>query len=270
MAFHDRMIAVAGVEAQIMSDSERENEGTDGTDARQREFRTTNWNLVLTASDPRGEGAEAALESLCRDYWFPLYAFVRRRGHAPSQAEDLTQGFFEHLLESNALVRASPERGRFRTFLLKSIQNFLANEWDRAHRQKRGGTRELIWWDGLEPEERFALEPMQEGSPELLFDRHWAQALMESAMNRLRTEAERDDDASRFELLKVFLTHSESMPSYAEIGSRLQLGENAVKSAIFRLRRRFALLVRDEIGKTVQAPSDVEEELRHLFAASSA
>jgi len=223
--------------------------------------------MVRAANDPGTDGVHA-LETICRDYWFPLYAFVRRSGYEASQAEDLTQGFFEALLSSRGLGQASEHRGRFRTFLMASLKNFLANEWDRRQRQKRGGGTEFIWWDGLEPEERFALEPVQESAPETLFDRQWANALLAKTIKRLRAEVERDDSGTRFDRLKVFLTNPDAAPSYAEVGAQLGLGENAVKSAIFRLRRRFALLIRDEIGKTVQDPTAVDDELRYLFAVS--
>jgi len=235
-----------------------------------REFRTTNWDQIRAAGTSGAIGM-SALEAVCRNYWFPLYAFVRRQGYDPSRAEDLTQGFFESLLSSGGIEQASPDRGRFRTFLMASLKNYLANEWDRDHRQKRGGGREFIWWDGLEPEERFAMEPILDAHSEKVFDRQWAEALIANVMKRLRNEVEFDDHAAtRFDRLKVFLIQPDAAPPYSEIGAELHLGENAVKSAIFRLRRRFAVLIRDEISKTVRQPVEVEEELRYLLAASVA
>jgi DNA-directed RNA polymerase specialized sigma24 family protein len=235
-----------------------------------RDFRTTNWEQVRAAADVETHGM-FALETLCRDYWFPLYSFVRRSGHEPSRAEDLTQGFFLYLLSSGGLEHASQARGRFRSFLMGALKNYLANEWDRDQCLKRGGGKEFIWWDAIEPERRFALEPAFEGSPDALFDRQWADALLGKVMQRLRKESGPDAHTiARFERLKVFLIQPDSAPSYAEMSSELKLGEPALKSAIFRLRRRFATLIREEIARTIQDPSDLESELRHLLAAAVA
>lgn len=235
-----------------------------------RDFRTTNWEQVRAAADVETHGIHA-LEALCRDYWLPLYSFVRRAGHGSARAEDLTQGFFLYLLSSHGLERASQNRGRFRSFLMAALKNYLANEWDRDQCQKRGGGQEIVWWDGLDPERRYAMEPAYEGSPDTLFDRQWAEALLAKVMQRLRSESDSDPHTiARFERLKVFLIQPDSTPSYSQVSAELGLGETAVKSAIFRLRRRFATLIREEIAKTIQDPSELEPELRHLLAAAVA
>lgn len=229
-----------------------------------RDFRTTHWSLVLEAG-VRCEDGRAALETLCRNYWYPLYVFVRRRGFAPAEAEDLTQEFFAHLLADERLAAATPGRGRFRSFLLGSLKNFLANEWDKARRLKRGGGIELIHWDGLDAEARCRLEPADGGPDETGFDRRWAETLVAEVLARLRAEAERDSGPERFTALKAFLV-TDAPARYAEVAGRLGLSEPAVKSAIHRLRRRYAELLRSAVANTVPSPADVEDEIRHLFA----
>lgn len=211
----------------------------------------------------------SALEQLCRSYWFPLHAFVRRRGFEPAEAEDLTQEFFIRLLASDGLAAASPERGRFRTFLLGSLKNFLANEWDKSRRLKRGGHLEFLDWDALEPEARGRLEPAGPGGDETAFDREWAETLVQGVLARLRAEVEGDSGPERFAALKPFLV-TEAPATYAEVGTHLGLSEGAVKSAIFRLRRRYAELLRAAVADTVGGDVDVDDEIRHLFAALAA
>jgi RNA polymerase sigma factor (sigma-70 family) len=227
-------------------------------------FRTTHWSIVIEAAGDTAGGRQA-LETLCRSYWRPLYAFVRQRGFAPAEAEDLTQEFFSRLLASRGLASANPARGRFRSFLLGSLKNFLANEWDRSRRLKRGGGVEFLDWDALEAEARCHFEPGA-GDDETVFDRAWAETLVGEVMARLRAEVERDSGAERFDALKPFLV-SDSPARYAEVAARLGLSEPAVKSAIHRLRRRYAGLLRSAVANTVPASADVEDEIRHLFAA---
>lgn len=233
-----------------------------------RDFHTTHWSLVLEAGSGTADG-QAALETLCRHYWYPLYAFVRRRGQEPADAEDLTQEFFTQLLAGSGFAGVHPEKGRFRTFLLAALKNFLAKEWHKANRLKRGGGREIIAWDALEPEARYRLEPAGNGPDEVAFDRQWAHALIAGVLARLRSEAERESGTERFDLLKNFLAAEPSGDSYRETAQRLGLSEPAVKSAIHRLRRRYAALLRDEILNTVGSVTDVDDEIRHLFAALS-
>jgi RNA polymerase sigma-70 factor (ECF subfamily) len=234
-----------------------------------QQFRTTHWSIVLAAGDSAAPEAEGALEKLCQVYWYPLYAFTRRRGYDAHEAQDLTQDFFCRFLESKALKSVHPEKGRFRSFLLAALKNFLTNEWDRANRLKRGGGREILSWDGLEAEERYALEPAEDLATDKWFDRNWAQSLVNATMARLRAECAAEETEQRFELLRHFLGGDSSGLSYATAGERLGLSENAVKSAIHRLRQRYAALFRAEVAQTVANPIDVESEIRHLFGALS-
>ncbi len=170
-------------------------------------FRTTHWSVVLEAG-AASEAAQSALEKLCRGYWYPLYGFVRRRGHGEHEAQDLTQEFFARLLAGDSLQSVSPEKGRFRTFLLAALKHFLANDWRDAQRLKRGGGREILSWDGLEAEDRFGHEPADDASPEAWFDRRWAQTVVTSALAALGGEMERDGVGNRFEALKAFRTRT--------------------------------------------------------------
>lgn len=209
--------------------------------------------------------ARPALEILCRQYWYPLYVFVRRRGYDEHQAQDLTQEFFARLLVGDSLKTAQPERGRFRTFLLGALKHFLANDWRDSQRLKRGGGTEFISWDELEPERRYALEPMDDASAESLYDRRWAQAVVSNALAELEAESRREGLSERFAALKVFLQGNGGMDSYATVAARLGLSEAATKSAIFRLRRRYGELIREEIAQTVSSPAEVEAEIQYLI-----
>src|SRR5262245_16785478 len=193
-------------------------------------FATTHWSLVLRAGDQTVPESQQALEALCRAYWYPLYAFVRRRGYTPHQAEDSTQEFFARLLSGSGLAGVHPDKGRFRTFLLAAMKHFLADEWDYATRLKRGGGREFLSWDALEPEARYSLEPASNASDEILFDRQWARAIISDVLARLRTEAERDGALNRFDTLKPYLVTAAPEGSYATAGAKLGLSEAAVKS----------------------------------------
>lgn len=229
-----------------------------------REFHTTRWSLVLAAQkDSDSTGARRALAELCRDYWYPLYAFARRRGHSPHDAQDLTQAFFADLLERNP-TSADPARGRFRSYLLGALKHFLANEWHRAHAQKRGGGRRIIEWDALDPEKRYALEPHAEGNPDALYDRRWALDLLDRAIGRLRAEFDSKGDGATFDALKATLTGAE--PPREDLARQLGMSEGALKVAIHRLRQRYRELLRAEIADTVDSPADVDGEMRHLVA----
>jgi len=223
----------------------------------------------MRAGAPEAPDAEAALEVLCRVYWYPVYAFVRRKGHARHEAQDLTQAFFCQLIATDSFRVADPEKGRFRSFLIGALKHFLANEWDRASRLKRGGGRTILSWDGLDPEERFLHEPAQELPEEKLLDREWAHAVVGEALGKLHTEALRDGTVDRFEVLKGFLNGDSCGVSYEDAAGQLGLSQSAVKSAIHRLRRRFAEVFREEVQQTVASPEDAEAEIRHLFAALS-
>lgn len=225
-------------------------------------FAHTRWSVVLAAQDP--VRAQTALEELCRTYWYPLYAYVRRRGYSPEDAQDLTQAFFARLLEKNWLDVVTPAKGRFRAFLLAALKRFLANEWDKARSQKRGGGAVLISRDA---ETQYRREPLNELTPDRLFDRQWALALLEIVLNRLRTEYDTAVKRQLFEALRGTLTGDQPAVGYAELGRRLEMNEGAIKIAVYRLRKRYRELLRAEIAQTVSDPDQIAEELRALFAA---
>jgi RNA polymerase sigma-70 factor (ECF subfamily) len=222
--------------------------------------------MVLSARDQDSPKSSEALEALCRTYWFPLYAFVRRQGRSAHDAQDLTQEFFARLLEKDYLKSATQEKGRFRTFLLMALKRFLANEWDRQHAQKRGGTTHILSIDQELAESRFAAEPAHQLQPDLLFDRQWALTLLDRTMARLHDEYVATGRAKLFELLRGCLAKDESALPYAEIAARLDLTEAAVKMAVQRLRARYREILRAEIADTVATPEEIEEEIRHLFS----
>jgi RNA polymerase sigma-70 factor (ECF subfamily) len=235
-------------------------------DGRAASFDSTRWSIVLAAARDPSERARAALSDLCETYWYPVYAYVRRRGHAPDEAEDLTQAFFAKLLEKRYVRDADPERGRFRSFLLAAVKHFLSNERDRVEALKRGGGRPLVSLDLETAEGRYRVEPSHDVTPERVYERRWALTLLDRTLARLRAEYERAGQAPRFERLKGYLT-GEASGGYAEAMAALGLSEGAVKVAVHRLRRRYRELLRAEIAETVEDASAVEGELRALFAA---
>lgn len=238
-----------------------------GASAASDVFRTTRWSMVLAAGGTSPAESEAALEKLCRTYWYPVYSFVRRRGHPHHAAQDLTQAFFSHFLASEWRQSVDRSKGRFRSYVLGALNNFLANEWDKANRLKRGGGREICLWEGLDPEERYRHEPAEDATAEKLLDRQWAQAVVAEALGQLRGEAEREGTLARFEALKKFLSGGGGEISYAAVAESLNLSESAVKSAIHRLRRRFADIFRAEVMQTVSNATEAEAEIRHLFTS---
>lgn len=230
-------------------------------------FVTTQWSAVLAAGGGDSARSHMALEQLCRNYWPPLYAYVRRLGHSPHDAQDLTQEFFARLLEGHAMAKADPERGRFRSFLLASFKNFLAHEWEKARAQKRGGRAQILSLDLDTAETRCVQPTAPDDAPDRAFDRQWALALLDLVLRRLRQEyadCGRDD---LFLALKDTLSGGRSEIPYRELGARLAMSEGAVKVAAHRLRQRYRELLREEIANTVAGPEEVEEELRQLFAA---
>jgi len=231
-------------------------------------FTPTHWSVVLAAAG-RADSTHArdALEKLCRNYWLPIYAFVRRQGRSPHDAQDLTQEFFARLLEKNFLAGVRREKGRFRSFLLVSLKHFLANEWDKTAAQKRGGGRVPISIDAALAESSFDLEPADVLTADKIFDRRWALALLEQVLRRLREEYTRDGKEKQFEQLKPTLTEASRSVPYAEIAARLGTSEGAVKVAVHRLRQRYRELLRAEIADTVAGAEDVDDEIRSLFAA---
>lgn len=232
-----------------------------------REFATTHWSLVVAATSDEASRIRAgmALEELCRAYWYPLYTFVRHRGHSADEAQDLTQAFFARVIETRGLASADPGRGRFRSYLLGAMKHFLANEWNRNQAKKRGGDVRIVELDALEPEARYALEPSQPANPDASFDREWAQESVARAMEGLRGEWEGSGKGEVFEALRGGLTGEE--PERSETAERLGMTKGAVKVAVHRLRLRYRELLRAEIAKTVSDPADVDDEMRHLVAA---
>ncbi len=207
------------------------------------------------------------MATLCEIYWFPLYSYVRRQGHPPDDAQDLTQEFFVRLLDKRTLEVADHERGRFRSFLLASMKNFLANEWRRGATQKRGGGRTLLSLDFDDIEKRYRREPSHDRTPEKIFERQWALTLLEHSLAKLRSEFEGAGKGEIFEGLKAFLGGQGSTTRYREIAVQLGMSEGAVKVAVHRMRRRYRLLLREEIQQTIGAEEDVEQEIRQLFDA---
>jgi len=231
------------------------------------QFATTRWSVILAAGDSASAQHEPALDTLCQTYWFPLYAYLRRRGYDTHQAEDYTQGFFAGILERKGLQRADPKCGKFRSFLLASLKNFLADEWDRARAQKRGGDKKILSLDFDAAASRYDREPTDRLSPEKLFERSWALTVLTRAMDRLKAESAASDKQQLFDCLKVYLTAEKDAVSYREVAAKLDMTEGAVKVAVHRLRRRYRELVREEIAQTVTTEAQVDEEIRDLFAA---
>jgi len=243
-----------------------ENEGDQVPDA-SRTFATTHWTLVLEAGRAGSSNALQALELLCAAYWYPLYAYVRRQGHGPHDAQDLVQQFFAGLLERNDLRLADRNRGRFRTFLLTSLQHFLINEWRKANREKRGGGRLVVSLDAQKTETRFLAEPADERSPDKAFERRWAIVVLDRVLEQLQAELVAAGRGRVFEELKPCLTGEDQERSYADIGQRLDLTEGNVKVLVHRLRHRYRELLRKEISLTVEDPAGIDEEIRDLIAA---
>lgn len=230
-------------------------------------FATTHWTAVLAAGRRHEPQADRALEQLCQTYWFPLYAYVRRRGHEKADAEDLVQAFFASFLAKNYLEGLSAERGKFRAFLLASLKHFLANEWDKSQRQKRGGGITHLSLDWQTADTKFQVAATNEPSPDQAFDREWALALLSKVIERMQAECEADGKASLFEQLKVFLAAGKGETAQSEVAKALGMEEGAVRVAVHRLRKRYRQLLRDEIANTLSDPAMVDEEMRALFGA---
>jgi RNA polymerase sigma-70 factor (ECF subfamily) len=231
------------------------------------QFPTTRWTLVVAAGDPQRKDARSALVSLCENYWYPLYAYLRRRGYAPDQAQDLTQEFFMRVLEGRYLDRADPEKGRFRSFILTSLKFFVADEQDRQRAQKRGGGA-VVSLEFSSGEERYQREPGHYETPDRIFERRWALSMLERVMERLRDEFVQHGRPENFERMKVFLLGQSEAP-YADLAREMNTSEGALKVAIHRLRKRYRELFRQEIADTVADPAKVESELRYLAAVLS-
>lgn len=228
-------------------------------------FATTHWSVVLAAKQMEGTVAEAALERLCRVYWPPLYGYIRREGYDVETARDLTQEFLSRFIHKESLNHLQDQRGKFRSFLLTFLKHFLSDQRDLRRAQKRGGGKALISLDQMAAEERAWAEPADHLTPEQVFERRWAQTLMERAVDRLRAEYAERGKAAMYELLKDIQPGERGELTYADVAARLGTSEQAVKNAVHRLRRRYAQFLRDEIAKTVAEPWEVDEELRHLM-----
>ncbi len=232
----------------------------------QSAFVTTHWSVVVTAGRSDTTRAQDALAKLCQTYWFPLYIYVRRRGHSSEDAKDLTQEFFARLLEHNWVKAADQAKGRFRSFLLSAMNCLLADEWDKARAQKRGGGVPLVPLQFDTAETRYGVEPADDVTPERSFERRWALTLLEEVLKRLQAEYEAEGKAELFAALNPCLVGERTSQPYVELAAKLGMNEGAVKSAVHRLRQRYRQLLRDEIAQTVADPAEVDEELRHLFA----
>jgi DNA-directed RNA polymerase specialized sigma24 family protein len=233
------------------------------------QFATTHWSVVLAAGDSASPESVASLERLCRTYWYPLYAFVRRKGYDPEDAKDLTQAFFERFLEKHFLKQVAPERGRFRTFLLTAVTHFLANEWDRVKAAKRGGQFTFIPLDAATIEERYRIDDSPQESPEHRFDRLWAEDIMDRALDLLEEEHRASDKSAQFEALASFLSRSPDAGEYAALGARLGLTSHAIAVAVTRLRERYRALIRAEVRQTVNTAAEIEAEMRYLVELMS-
>ena len=227
-------------------------------------FTTTHWSVVLEAQG-ESPAAQEALEKLCRTYWRPIFAFLRRQGLRPDEAEDITQGFFAELLERGSLDAVRKEKGRLRSFLLGGLKYFLANEQRRAMAIKRGKGQRLIPLEEFRADDRIEIEPADPMTAEMIYERRWALTVLERVLSRLKDEYRAADNAALFDSLKELLPDEPGSPSQAEIGARLGMTENAIRQAFYRFRQRYQAILREEIANTVATPGDIEDELRHLI-----
>jgi RNA polymerase sigma-70 factor (ECF subfamily) len=229
-------------------------------------FTTTHWSVVLQAGESTSPRAAEALEALCRTYWYPIYAYARRQGRAPHDAQELTQEFFARLLARNSLQTVERERGKFRSFLLAAMNHFLADEHDRAHAAKRGGGKPIISLDECEAEDRYRVDGPSPLAPDQVFEKRWAITLLQAAFEKLRRESVAAGKAARFEQLKVFLENGTEPGDYDRLGRELGMTANTVAAAVHRLRQRYRELVRAEVAQTVARLDEVDEEMQHLLA----
>ena len=245
-----------------MSDSKQTN-----STQRESSFATTHWSVILAAGNQSSPDYTRALSALCWTYWYPLYAYLRRRGYYRHQAEDYTQSFFAGLLERQSIRKADPKQGKFRSFLLASLKNFLADEYDRVKAQKRGGGIKVYSLDIEDAETRYSREPVDDLTPEKLFERYWALEVLKQAMARLKAEYVTANKIELFNYLKTYLTAQQDSIPYRDAADRLNMTEGAVRVAVHRLKQRYRELVRQEIAQTVTSPDQVDEEINELFAA---
>jgi RNA polymerase sigma-70 factor (ECF subfamily) len=237
------------------------------TEGLAREFATTHWSVVLLAGGDASSEADRALEDLCRAYWYPLYAYVRRQGRSSEDAQDLTQDFFSRLLERKSLRLADPQRGRFRTFLLSSLKNFLVNEWEKSRAAKRGGGCATFSLNEQDADGRYLMEPVDDLTPDRIYEKRWAVTLLANVLARLEQRYLAHDKALLFDALKPYVAGDTVMEGYEQIAARLGMSAGAVRVVVHRLRENYRQLLREEVSRTVEGPGDVDEELRHLIAA---
>jgi len=229
-------------------------------------FHTTHWTAILQARDKEGTAGREALASLCSTYWDPIYAFIRRQGSNPHEAEDLTQEFFSRFLERNAIASVRPEAGKFRSFLLACLKNFLANERERARAQRRGGGRPMLSLETGDAETRYLLEPVDQVTPDAIFERRWAFTVLERTMTELRRIYSSDQKRQQFEELEGFLPGGKANDSRAELAAKRGVSVGAIDVAIHRLRQHFGALLRQQIAQTVSSEAEVKEELHYLIS----
>jgi RNA polymerase sigma factor (sigma-70 family) len=234
-----------------------------------KRFESTRWTVVLVSAQSQAPGSKQAFANLCKLYWYPLYAFIRHRGHSPEDSEDLVQGFFLHLVEHKTLSRVNQSKGKFRSFLLASLQKFLSDEADRARCLKRGGKAEFVHLDLKGAEDRYGLEPVDTLSPEKIFDARWAMVLIGEALERLNRQHAAEGKGTTFQALRAFLDpiNTKSLPSYEEVAVQLGVNVGSVKTLIHRLRKQYTALIREEISRTVSDASDVDSEIHELCEA---
>jgi len=240
---------------------------SDSTSGFAQTFATTHWSVVLAARQGEPSEADAALENLCRTYWYPLYAFLRREGRNPHDAQDLTQEFFARLLQGKFLTNVGPQKGKFRSFLLAALKHFLCDEWDKTKAQKRGGGRTFISLDDHNAEELYLLEPDPGAPAEQIFEKRWALTLLTQALARLRQEFADAGKIREFDHLKVFLSTPTSDRAYDTVAVKLEVTADTVALRVHRLRQRYGKLIREEIAHTVGGPAEIEDELQHMFKA---
>ena len=233
-------------------------------------FATTRWTLVATAAEKETPEAKAALESLCQSYWMPLYAFARRKTNSLEEAQDLTQTFFVELLEKNYVATATPNRGRFRSFLLTAFKNFISKQWEKNKTQKRGGHVKRLSLDFQTADSSIRIDPASGLTSDQIFDQQWAIALLDQVLFRLQDEFSQSGKTERFDTLKQFVIGDHSGATYADVAQRLELTEAAVKKSVSRMRSRYRELLRDEISNTVANPDEIDDEIRSLFAVLQA
>lgn len=230
-------------------------------------FATTHWSVVLAAGSLESTRYKEALETLCRTYWFPLYAYLRRRGCNANQAEDYVQGFFTYLLDKPSLQRVDPQFGKFRSFLLATLKHFLTDERDRIQAQKRGGGRKVLSIDFETAENQYTIEPAHHLSADKIFERHWALTVLNRTMDRLKVELTNENKQNLFIILRIYLTQEEGSIPYQDVATKLGMTDGAIKGAVFRLRKRYRELLYEEIAQTVMTQDQLDQEINDLFVA---